>query len=359
MEDKAEVCPQSGHPTIDIRLQAMLEADEEQYQILLDDLIKDHAEPLVHNIMRSKLRLSIDKSSNQTEHNDANDLCQDSITRLISHLKRLRANSSGVAISSFDDFVARITFNVYNNYVRLKYPLRHKLKRQLEYQLKSRKEFDLWKVASEQWAGFAEWRNSSWQNKHAPVLNQMQSFFNAQFDETTHQQISQLVLLSKIFEWTEKPIAFDHLIDIVAGFYGIRDHASEDWLEELPSGREAADETQNLEFRENLRLVWKEIQSLPIRQRYALLLNWKSNANDSIVNTLITWDLATTQTIAEALEMDPGELERIWNSLPLKDAEIGNLLGDLSIQTVINLRKSARERLARKLRKPKNQLPKL
>ena len=47
------------------------------------------------------------------------------------------------------------------------------------------------------------------------------------------------------------------------------------------------------------------------------------------------------------LEMPPGELVRIWNDLPLEDQRIGQRLG-LDRQRVINLRKSARERLNRK-----------
>lgn len=360
MEEKHGASSQSSHPTIDIRLQALLEADDEQYQILLDNLIKEHAEPLVHKIIHSKLAHGT--SSAQASHNDANDLCQDAITKLISYLTHSRTSSSGLAIRAFDDFVAKITFNVYNNYVRSQYPQRYKLKRRLEYQLKSRKEFDLWKEASEQWAGLADWRNSSWDTQTAPAVIQPQSFPSAQFGETPRHQVPLFALLMQVFEWAKNPIAFDRLVDFVAEFYGIKDFAAEDWLgnnKQSYSEQKSGDETQKLEYRERLRFVWREIQSLPIRQRYALLLNWKSNAYDSVLHTLITWDLATLQTIAEALEMEPSDLERIWNSLPLKDSTIGDLLGGLSIQTVINLRKSARERLVRRLRKPKNQLPKL
>ena len=48
------------------------------------------------------------------------------------------------------------------------------------------------------------------------------------------------------------------------------------------------------------------------------------------------------------LEMPAGELVRIWNDLPLEDQRIGQRLG-LDRQRVINLRKSARERLNRRI----------
>ena len=53
--------------------------------------------------------------------------------------------------------------------------------------------------------------------------------------------------------------------------------------------------------------------------------------------------------IAHALEMDAHELGRLWARLPLDDNAIAEQLG-LTRQQVINLRKSARARLARRTR---------
>ena len=54
------------------------------------------------------------------------------------------------------------------------------------------------------------------------------------------------------------------------------------------------------------------------------------------------------QQIAELLERSPQEFHGLWNRLPLDDLSIAQLLG-LTRQQVINLRKSARERLSRHL----------
>jgi hypothetical protein len=51
--------------------------------------------------------------------------------------------------------------------------------------------------------------------------------------------------------------------------------------------------------------------------------------------------------IADALEIDAQQLARIWGELPLEDARIAESLG-VTRQQVINLRKSARERLSRR-----------
>ncbi len=358
MEEKDGVYPKSAHPKVDIRLQALLAADDQQYQALLDNLIKEHAEPLIHKIIHAKLKLPQTKSIKKTGHDDANDLCQDSIIKLIAHLKQLKTDPSRHPISAFDDFVAKITFNVYNSYIRSKYPHRHKLKRQIEHLLKSRKEFDLWKESSERLAGFAHWRDSNWPKANQETI-QTQSFVLAQLDDFLINQIPLATLLTKFFDWSNQPVAFDELVNIIAEVCGIKDIQQNDWpVDHQPSAKQhSGDGILKLEYREHLRLVWKEILALPIRQRCALLLNWKNSASDSFLSTLIIDGIASAQNIAEALEMDLPHLEQIWDQLPLKDAAIGKMLGGLPAQAIANLRKSARERLTRRIEKIRTQLP--
>ncbi|HEU0184259.1 MAG TPA: hypothetical protein VFS27_03035 [Blastocatellia bacterium] len=59
--------------------------------------------------------------------------------------------------------------------------------------------------------------------------------------------------------------------------------------------------------------------------------------------------IATFRQLAEALDLEAEKLAEIWNDLPLEDARIADLLR-LTRQQVINARKSARERLGRRLK---------
>ena len=59
--------------------------------------------------------------------------------------------------------------------------------------------------------------------------------------------------------------------------------------------------------------------------------------------------IATIHQIAEALDIPAEQFAVLWNRLPLDDATIADHLG-VTRQQVINLRKSARERLARRLK---------
>jgi predicted DNA-binding protein (UPF0251 family) len=113
-----------------------------------------------------------------------------------------------------------------------------------------------------------------------------------------------------------------------------------------------ADDSQPMHLRvEHLQLVarvWKEIGELPVRQRIALLLNLLDVDGDPVVFLFPVTSVATMRQIAEAVEMKAEEFAALWNRLPLEDAEIALLLG-VTRQQVINLRKSARERLTRRM----------
>ena len=58
--------------------------------------------------------------------------------------------------------------------------------------------------------------------------------------------------------------------------------------------------------------------------------------------------IASIRQIAEAVAIPAEEFARLWNDLPLDDAALALRLG-VTRQQVINLRKSARARLARRM----------
>jgi hypothetical protein len=102
-----------------------------------------------------------------------------------------------------------------------------------------------------------------------------------------------------------------------------------------------------LDCRRMLERTWREVLELPLGQRLALLLNLRAPHGGDALHLLAETDIASKAEIADALEMPAGELEGIWEMLPLDDAAIGARLG-IQRQQVINLRKSARKRLERR-----------
>ncbi len=110
-----------------------------------------------------------------------------------------------------------------------------------------------------------------------------------------------------------------------------------------------ADALLSLEQRRFLRALWEEIRELPPRQCAALLLNLRDAQGRDAVSLLPLTGTASLREVAAVLGLPAERFAELWQRLPLDDASIAALLG-ATRQQVINLRKSARARLTRRLR---------
>jgi hypothetical protein len=95
-------------------------------------------------------------------------------------------------------------------------------------------------------------------------------------------------------------------------------------------------------------MLWEEVCGLPALQRSALLLNLRDRNSDSVIAFLPYLGIASKNEIAELVGISENQFAQLWNDLPLEDSAIAQLLG-ITRQQVINLRKTARERLARRM----------
>jgi RNA polymerase sigma factor (sigma-70 family) len=143
------------------------------------------------------------------------------------------------------------------------------------------------------------------------------------------------------------PLSLDALTDTVAELQGIRDTHHEQ-LNEKTAVSVETDLAGSLDRRRRLRALWDQVGRLPLPQRHALLLNLRDDDGQSAIEALPVCGIAGLREIAAVLEMPLPELAELWNRLPLDDHAIAERLG-LTRQQVINLRKSGRERLFRKL----------
>ena len=106
----------------------------------------------------------------------------------------------------------------------------------------------------------------------------------------------------------------------------------------------------DLESRETLRQLWSEIGALPLRQRLALLLSARDRSGDSVTQFLVMTGVASIRQIGAALDMEAERFGALWHELPLADDRIASMLNSTR-QQVINLRRSARDRLVRRLKR--------
>jgi hypothetical protein len=94
-------------------------------------------------------------------------------------------------------------------------------------------------------------------------------------------------------------------------------------------------------------MLWTEILDLPPRQRLALLLNARDAAGDSVLRLLIEARIVTPRELAPAIDVRESDLDPLLGRLPLPDVDIAEWL-QVTRQQVINLRRAARDRLARR-----------
>ena len=158
-------------------------------------------------------------------------------------------------------------------------------------------------------------------------------------------------LVNALLATLDRPIELDRLADGLATVLGVVDApsapASADTARDIPDPTPPV--SASMEQRESLGQVWAEIIALPPRQRAALLLNLRDpDGGGAILALLPDTGVASMADIAAAAGLEVQALQAVWDQLPLDDLTIAERMG-LSRQQVINLRKSARARLARRL----------
>jgi hypothetical protein len=142
-------------------------------------------------------------------------------------------------------------------------------------------------------------------------------------------------------------VLLDELARALADAWGIDDPAPVDATAIELADRKASFAVR-LETQQVLAFMWPEIVALPVAQRVALLLNLRDADQQNALALFVRVGIATSAEIAAATGMTAAELAALWNELPLDDLRIAARLG-VSRQQVINLRKSARARLSRRM----------
>jgi hypothetical protein len=334
----------------------LLLTDDEMAGDLLSQLITSHAEPIIKEIIRHKLHINPHQDAWQAE---ASDIRQEAIMQLVVALQRLRERPDAYPIGDLRGLAAVIAHRVCSRWMRLQSPERHAFKNRLYYLLTRQRGFALWRnKANKMVAGFAVWQEMGMED--AETDGRLAQLPN---EETLTAQIRLLkagrrgdwgAALAAVFDYLGGPIEFDKLITALAALLRIADRPIESidqirGIDDFDAPGRKSDAALQVEQRSFLQRLWEEVRQLPLNQRVALLLNLRDHKGEGCIALFPAIGIATFRQLAEALDMDAEKLAEIWNELPLEDARIADLL-HLTRQQVINARKSARKRLARRLK---------
>ena len=337
-------------------------ADRKAAQSLLAPLLSEHAAPVIKNVLRNKLRVSLSVSDGSFENQEALEIESEVMALLLTELNKLQQAAAPDVIGNFRSYVAVVTFHACARYLNQKNPQRGQLKRRLRYLLTTRTDFALWQSAEKNWlCGFKQWQDQEgYRAKTGSSARQINgsrqlAHFAAQGSQNAeHLPLEEL--LPAMLNWAGTPVAFEELVNVIAGLQGLKKQvphsdgdgeAAAEELAQLPDPR--ADIAAELDQRLYLQRLWAEICELPHRQRVALLLNLKDAQGRGMIALFPLTSVATMPQLAATLEMPLEHFAAIWNELPWEDAAIALNLG-LTRQQVVNLRKCARERLARRMK---------
>ena len=268
-------------------------------------------------------------------------------SNLLSRLRNMKSGPDAESIGAFSGYTAVAAYHACNEYLRRKYPNRHRLKTRLRYLLNTEKRFAIWEDRAAEWlCGLAEWQAKN----RPPAAGDILSRWRDKLADLPRGRaaLEPADLLNRIFTRLGAPVPFDELVGMVGQIWGVDDPpaAPEQAAGELESSH--LNPADQLEWKQWMSRLWGQIRELPQGQRAALLLNLKCGAESSAVALLPLTGVASIREIAGVLGMPAEEFASLWNQLPLDDLAIAARLG-ITRQQVINLRKSARERLTRRM----------
>lgn len=317
-------------------------SDAERAESLLGELVVEHAQPGIRRVVRYKLAFQ-----GQGESQDVEDVASDVMVELIARLRSMRDGDTADAIGSFAGYTAVAAYHACHEYLRRKYPNRHRLKTRLRYLLNTENRFALWEDQAGHWVcGFQKWQMAGTPATPADAVARWRERLS---DLPRGQNaLHPADLLGQLFERFSGPLEFDEMVDMVAHLWGVDDPApaSEKSAREVES--HDIDPAYRMELQRWLTELWAQIQNLPRAQRVALLMNLRAGDTAPALAMLPLTGIAGIAEIGETLEIAREEFAGLWNLLPLDDLAIARLLG-ITRQQVINLRKSARERLTRRI----------
>jgi hypothetical protein len=325
--------------------------EEKDVENALSELLLRHVQPVIEKNLRARMRVSLKPDDFSQSNQEALEIAGEAKFLLVAELRKLKTNAQGKSIQSLQSYVASVTVNAYRGCLRKKYPLRHQLKNKLRYLLTHHPEFELRENEFGLICGFNKIAGGGKPLDLEKIKTELESDLDKKNIIESERTIE---LVRKIFEAAGAPVLLNDLVAFVAEIQSVEGKPEISQAEGFPYyEKNFAEENKTLlrlEDREILGRIWREIADLPRRHRIALLLNLKDRSGDGVIRLFPLLRIASIREIAESLKFPPEEFASVWNELPWDDLKIAEYLG-LTRQQVINLRQSARARLARLIEK--------
>jgi DNA-directed RNA polymerase specialized sigma24 family protein len=317
---------------LNARLDSYLRSeDRESLETTLGDLLESDAQPILRRVVVSRLSGLWD---------DIDDVCSEARLELLLHLRRVKSGASGNGITDFPAYVATIAINACNRYFGRRRPGRARLKKQIRILASEGGELGLRPSADGRTCCHLA---GSPCEPGVADLDALERRIEPDRDLRR--------LLVRVLEAAGGALDLESVVELVSSIWRLPPDPTSPLsgvaLETIPAVEEEPGDA--IDRRRFTVRLWQEIRGLPREQRLALLLNLRDHRGNSVLFLFPLTGIATFPEIAAALGMSEDRLSALWNDLPADDRSVGEILG-CARQRVINLRMSARKRLANRMR---------
>jgi RNA polymerase sigma factor (sigma-70 family) len=309
--------------------------DEQERQQHLNELVTIRAAPLIRQALRRRLAFYVSAQGVNGDNQDAEDLYQESMRRVVQVLHQLHSDS-GIEIDNFDLYVSRIASNTCTDFLRAKSPARTRLKDGLRHLLKRHKDLVSWEHDGEILCGFAPWRNTGksafsdqpWQD----LETKLESFQSLHFsdEDLRFAPISQIA--AELFYWIGGPVELDVLVRMIGYLLDIQDEQIESLDDPSPAKWDAyfisstRSGESHVEANELLMRLWQAVIELPPEQRDAFALSFEDEAGEDLFTMLRAAEIVNWDGIAQGMNRSVPEVVRLRGRMPMNGANVAEEL---------------------------------
>ena len=309
--------------------------DDREREQHLHELLTLQAAPLIRQVLRRRLGLYVSAQGVNENNQDAEDLYQETMMRVMQVLNQLQS-SSGIEIENFDLYVSRIASNTCTDFLRAKSPARTRLKEGLRHLLKRHKDLVSWEYDGEILCGFASWRNSGKRafsdQPFQDLERKLDSFQSLRFadEDVRLAPVSQIV--AELFHWIGGPVEIDVLVRMVAYLLDVKDDPIESlddssaarWDAQLISRARSGD--SHVEANELLARLWHAVNHLPAEQRDAFVLSFEDAAGQDLFTVLRAAEIVNWDEVAQGMGRSVQDVVRLRGRMPMNGTDVADEL---------------------------------
>jgi len=327
--DRVEAALAAADPALEALITAR---DEATRDAEIARLVSEVAGPVIESVLSRQLRTEWIYRAEAME-----DLRAAVNLRVVRKLRALSHDPEEI-VERFRDYVATLTYNAVSDSLRERYPEWNRLKGRIRYVLEHDPRLGLWPESGRLLCGLSSWSGRADAAEPAGAA------------EPTPAMLDRHRLADAVAEAVRregKPVELDSLVRLFATIWKVAER-NLNVSDELMIIAETVTPLDQVEARGYIEALWREISALRPLQRAALLLNLRDTDGGNALAYFVLLSVADIDELADSLGVTVERLAAMWNELPLDDMTIARMLG-IRRQQVINLRRSARDRLLRRL----------